>query len=65
MDVRIGDIVRFLTEKLEGKVTGIIDHNTVQVYVDEYGFDIPASIHNLVVVRSDFAKSDNTLIGAI
>ena len=60
MDVRIGDIVRFLTEKLEGKVTGIIDHNTVQVYVDEYGFDIPASIHNLVVVRSDFAKSDNT-----
>ena len=58
MDVRIGDIVRFLTEKLEGKVTGIIDNNTVQVYVDEYGFDIPASIHNLVVVRSDFAKSD-------
>ena len=25
MNVRIGDIVRFISEKLEGKVTGIID----------------------------------------
>ena len=60
MEIRIGDVVRFLTEKLEGKVTSIIDTNTVQVYVDEYGFDIPASIHDLVVIRSDFARSDKT-----
>lgn len=57
MDIRIGDIVRFLTEKLEGKVTGIVDHSTVQVYVEEYGFEIPASVNDLVVIRSDFTKS--------
>lgn len=56
MNIRIGDKVRFLTEKLEGKVTGIIDHSTVNVYVDEYGFEIPASVNDLVVVRTDFEK---------
>ena len=35
MNVRIGDIVRFISEKLEGKVTGIIDANSVNVYCDE------------------------------
>lgn len=54
MNIRIGDIVRFLTEKLEGKVTGIIDINTVNVFCDEYGFEIPASVNDLVVIRSDF-----------
>ncbi|MCR9012891.1 Smr/MutS family protein [Gabonibacter chumensis] len=54
MNVRIGDIVRFISEKLEGKVTGIIDANSVNVYCDEYGFEIPASINDLVVIHSDF-----------
>lgn len=54
--VRIGDIVRFISEKLEGKVTGIIDSNTVNVYCDEYGFEIPGSVNDLVVIRSDFSK---------
>ena len=40
VNIRIGDIVRFLTDKLEGKVTGILDHSTVNVYVEEYGFEI-------------------------
>lgn len=57
MDIRIGDIVRFISEKLEGKVTGIIDTTTVNVYCDEYGFEIPASITDLVVIRSDFKVS--------
>jgi hypothetical protein len=57
MDIRIGDIVRFLSDKLEGKVTGILNTQTVQVYVDEYGFEIPASIHDLVVIHSDFTSS--------
>ena len=48
MNIRIGDIVRFISDKLEGKVTGIID-----VYCDEYGFEIPASVNNLVVIHSD------------
>ena len=38
MNIRIGDIVRFISDKLEGKVTGIIDNNTVNVYCEEYGF---------------------------
>ena len=60
MDIRIGDLVRFITEKLEGKVTGLIDNTTVQVFVDEYGFEIPASIHDLVVIHSDFTSSGKT-----
>ena len=60
MDIRIGDIVRFLSDKLEGKVTGILNTQTVQVYVDEYGFEIPASIHDLVVIHSDFTSSSKT-----
>ena len=46
INIRIGDLVRFLTEKLEGKVTGIIDHSTVNVFVDEYGFESPASVND-------------------
>ena len=46
MNIRIGDIVRFISDKLEGKVTGIIDNNTVNVYCDEYGFEIPASVRS-------------------
>lgn len=57
MDIRIGDIVRFISEKLEGKVTGIIDNNTVNVYCDNHGFEIPASLNDLVVIRSDFKTS--------
>ena len=60
MDIRIGDIVRFLTEKLEGKVSGVIDSSTVNVYVDEYGFEIPAAVNDLVVVRSDFSQTNST-----
>ena len=54
MHIRIGDIVRFISEKLEGKVTGLIDQNTVNVYCEEYGFEIPASLNDLVVIHSDF-----------
>lgn len=55
MNIRIGDTVKFISEKLEGKVTGIIDNNTVNVYCEVYGFEIPGSVNDLVVVRSDFA----------
>lgn len=57
MHIKIGDTVRFISEKLEGKVTGIIDPNTVNVYCKEYGFEIPGSINDLVVIRSDFPVS--------
>lgn len=61
MNIRIGDLVRFLTEKLEGKVTGIIDNTTVNVFVDEYGFEIPASTNDLVVIHSDFAPTASSV----
>ncbi|MDE7074838.1 MAG: DUF2027 domain-containing protein [Odoribacter sp.] len=57
MNIRIGDLVRFITEKLEGKVTSIIDQQTVNVFVEEYGFEIPAAVNDLVVIRSDFAPA--------
>lgn len=60
MNIRIGDIVRFLTEKLEGKVTSIVNTSTVNVYVDEYGFEIPASVGDLVVIHTDFAQPSNS-----
>ena len=59
MNIRIGDIVRFLTDRLEGKVTGIIDNNTVNVFVNEYGFEIPASVNDLVVIHTDIATPTN------
>ena len=52
MNIRIGDIVRFISEKMEGKVTGIIDNTTVNIFVDDYGFEIPASTSDLVVIHS-------------
>ncbi len=63
MHVRIGDIVRFITEKLEGKVTGIIDNNTVNVYCDDYGFEIPASVNDLVVIHSELKSSVTGMTG--
>lgn len=63
MNIKIGDIVRFLTEKLEGKVTGIIDKSTVNVFVDEYGFEIPAAISDLVVIHTDLAPSAPSQVG--
>ncbi len=54
MDIRIGDNVRFLTETGGGKVVKIVDSNTVMIYSDEYEFEIPAKISDLVVIESDF-----------
>lgn len=62
MNIRIGDIVRFISEKLEGKVTGLIDQNTVNVYCEEYGFEIPASLNDLVVIRSDFSPEADSKV---
>lgn len=56
MQIRIGDEVSFLSEKLDGKVTSIIDSNTVNVYCDIYGFEIPASVNDLVVTKSTLSQ---------
>ncbi len=56
MQIRIGDEVSFLSEKLDGKVTSIIDANTVNVYCDVYGFEIPASVNDLVVTKSTLGE---------
>lgn len=60
MNIKIGDTVRFISEKLEGKVTSLIDASTVNVYCKEYGFEIPASVNDLVVIRSDFATASSS-----
>ena len=57
MNIRIGDTVRFISEKIEGKVTGIINASTVNVFSNEYGFEIPASVHDLVVITSETGKN--------
>ncbi|MBE6333844.1 MAG: DUF2027 domain-containing protein [Bacteroidales bacterium] len=57
MQIRIGDEVSFLSEKLDGKVTSIIDANTVNVYCDVYGFEIPASVNDLVVTKSTLGEA--------
>ncbi|WP_251620713.1 DUF2027 domain-containing protein [Odoribacter lunatus] len=57
MDIKIGDFVRFISEKLEGKVTSLIDRDTVNVYCEEYGFEIPANIHDLVVIKSGLSNT--------
>ena len=62
MSIRIGDIVRFISEKMEGKVTGVIDNNTVNVYCEEYGFEIPASVDDLVVIHSDFKPATTAAV---
>ena len=64
MEVRIGDVVRFVSEKIEGKVTGIIDNHTVNVYCEAYGFEIPAAVSDLVVIRSDFKSPEKAAGGA-
>lgn len=56
MQIRIGDEVSFLSEKLDGKVTSIIDANSVNVYCDVYGFEIPASVDDLVVTKSTLGQ---------
>lgn len=57
MQIRIGDEVSFLSEKLDGKVTSIINATTVNVYCDVYGFEIPASIDDLVVTKSTLSET--------
>ncbi|MDR1273647.1 MAG: DUF2027 domain-containing protein [Odoribacteraceae bacterium] len=58
MEVRIGDAVRFISEKMEGVVTGIVNAHTVNVYCEAYGFDIPAAVNDLVVIRSSFKNEE-------
>ncbi|MDR1415468.1 MAG: DUF2027 domain-containing protein [Odoribacteraceae bacterium] len=53
MDVRIGDAVRFISEKLEGTVTAVAPSGKVTVYCEELGFDLPAREEDLVVVRRE------------
>jgi len=62
MDIRIGDKVRFLTETGGGKVVKIIDSKTVMVYSEEYDFEIPTAVNDLVVIESDFDTDSDEII---
>lgn len=65
MDIRIGDKVRFLTETGGGKVVKIVDSNTVMVYSDEYEFEIPAKVRDLVVIESDFDTESDEITAKV
>ena len=52
MGIKIGDRVRFLSEVGGGKVAGFQGKNIVLVE-DEYGFQIPTPINEVVVVETD------------
>ena len=51
MEIRIGDVVRVLSEKIEGEVTSIVGATIVNVYSEAHGFDFPVSTRDLVVIR--------------
>jgi hypothetical protein len=51
MEIRTGDTVRFLSEKMEGVVTGVVNASMVNVYCEARGFEFPAAVDDLVVIR--------------
>lgn len=57
MNVKVGDIVRFLNDVGGGKVVGIIDRNTAMVLNDD-DFEVPMPKSELVVIES---ATDNQL----
>lgn len=65
MDIRIGDKVRFLTETGGGKVVKIVDSKTVMVYSEEFEFEIPASVNDLVVIESDFDTESDEIMAKV
>jgi len=52
MNIEKGDNVRFLNDVGGGVVTRIIDNNTVTVLIEE-GFEVPAKINQLVVIKNE------------
>ena len=50
--MKIGDKVRFLSEVGGGRVSGFQGKDIVLVE-DEDGFEIPTSVHDVVVVEQD------------
>lgn len=64
MNVNVGDKVSYLNDVGGGKVTKIIDRKTAMV-MNEFGFEVPVSIKELVVIETapsyePQAKSDTT-----
>ncbi len=51
MNIKVGDKVRFLNDIGGGKVSKIIDRMSVMVE-NEFGFDVPTPIHEIVVVEA-------------
>lgn len=51
MELRIGDKVRFLNEVGGGRITSIINPDTVNVETED-GFEVPTRINNLIVISS-------------
>lgn len=59
MEIQVGDKVRFLNDVGGGTVSRIIDRKNVMV-TNEYGFEVPTPVHELVVIEQADDYSDNT-----
>jgi dsDNA-specific endonuclease/ATPase MutS2 len=62
MEIKVGDRVRFLNDVGGGVVTKIIDKMSVLV-MNEFDFEVPAKIKELLVIEEDtqYAGSSNTV----
>ena len=58
MKFKIGDNVSLLNDKLDGKVTKIVNENLVEVE-DENGFAFPVQINELVKVHSEIEQENS------
>lgn len=56
MEIRVGDMVKFLNETGGGRVTAIIDTHMVRVMTDD-GFEVPVLKKELIIPPSDRAET--------
>lgn len=58
MKYKIGDLVRFVDEDIEGHITSFQDHDMVGV-TDDTGFELPVLISKITLVQGDMKRQDD------
>jgi len=59
MEIKVGDRVRFLNDVGGGVVTKIIDKKSVLV-MNEFDFEVPVKVNELIVIEEDTGYIENT-----
>lgn len=62
MKYKIGDLVRFVDEPIEGHITSFQANDIVGV-TDESGFEIPVPISKITLVHGNMKRADDELTG--